>query len=153
MGRLGLCLPEPLGTLETTWSPLFRVFMLDIGFSNLLRASQKWLPSFGKGHLARRLQVNLLDTMGGTPYKGGPPTPSPKKLSILDAKNEPIKKLPCTRLSEPLSSLAVMKLITKCQTVERFRIFHILHPRLNEASEAKRIGTETKRGSRGLQTI
>ena len=68
--------------------------------------------------------------------QGRPPIPSPKNLSILDAKNEPFKNLPCTCLSKPLSSLAVMKLMNKCQTIERFRIFHFLRPRLNEAGEA-----------------
>ena len=64
-----------------------------------------------------------------------------------------------------MSSLVVIELMNKCQTIIRFRIFHILHPKLSEASEAwprprrglaseaKRIGTETKRGSRGLETI
>ena len=57
-----------------------------------------------------------------------------------------------------------MKLMNKCQAIERFRIFHIFHPTLSEAgeawptprrglaSEAKRIGTETKLGSWGLET-
>ena len=58
-----------------------------------------------------------------------------------------------------------MKFMNKCQTIERFRIFHIFHLRLSEAgeawqrprrglaSEAKRICTKAKRTSLGLEAI
>ena len=72
--------------------------------------------------------------------QGRPPTPSPKKLSILEAKNEPFKNLPCTRLSKPLASLAVMKLMNKCQTSSRTERGR---RGLAEASPRPRLGRKT----------
>ena len=84
------------------------------------------------------------------------PTPSPKIISISGTRNEPPKLAPCACLSWlwhsfPFCSVAERGPVFPQPAIEALR--GSARPGRGHASDAKRIGTRTKRGLRGLETI